>query len=67
MMTVSTDRARGPGRPRNKPSEVTSQLAIRLTAADRQALQELAEADGMPISTYIVSVLRRHLLDDEAS
>jgi predicted DNA binding CopG/RHH family protein len=46
---------------------VTSQLAIRLTAADRQALQELAEADGMPISTYIVSVLRRHLLNGEAS
>lgn len=63
-MTTSKNESRGVGRPRSSPEQKTAQLAIRLTAADRQALQQLAQDNGMPISTYILGVLRRHVAEE---
>lgn len=64
-MSTSMTHSRGRGRPRSAPEEVTAQLAIRLTKADREALQKLADDNSMPISRFIVSVLRQHLHDED--
>jgi len=57
--------ARGRGRPRKSPDELAEPLVIRLTSADRERIRRLAKRDGISISTYIVGVLKVHLLDED--
>jgi predicted DNA-binding protein len=63
-MVRAADGTQRRGRPRNSARDVTTPLAIRLTGADRESLQALAEENGMPLATYIVEVLRSHVREE---
>ena len=54
-------RREGQGRPKGwrktDGTERTAQLQIRLTAAQKSALQERAEAAGLTVSAYVLKML----------